>query len=141
MRGDDFVREWQQTKFKDLVMPDAVYYQTIWAVRDLDRMESDLRNMEQDIRLGNIPSTSIVSDDVNTYTVSNPTEYMVVQKAQLEKRVEAIRSALETVPPAYRQFILDNIVKQKAYKCFPNKLWRVWKQRFLFNVAKNLELM
>ena len=141
MRGDDFVREWQQTKFKDLVMPDAVYYQTIWAVRDLDRMESDLRNMEQDIRLGNIPSTSIVSDDVNTYTVSNPTEYMVVQKAQLEKRVEAIRSALETVPQAYRQFILDNIVKQKAYKCFPNKLWRVWKQRFLFNVAKNLELM
>ena len=135
------MREWQQTKFKDLVMPDAVYYQTIWAVRDLDRMESDLRNMEQDIRLGNIPSTSIVSDDVNTYTVSNPTEYMVVQKAQLEKRVEAIRSALETVPPAYRQFILDNIVKQKAYKCFPNKLWRVWKQRFLFNVAKNLELM
>ena len=135
------MREWQQTKFKDLVMPDAVYYQTIWAVRDLDRMESDLRNMEQDIRLGNIPSTSIVSDDVNTYTVSNPTEYMVVQKAQLEKRVEAIRSALETVPQAYRQFILDNIVKQKAYKCFPNKLWRVWKQRFLFNVAKNLELM
>ena len=135
------MREWQQTKFKDLVMPDAVYYQTIWAVRDLDRMESDLRNMEQDIRLGNIPSTSIVSDGVNTYTVSNPTEYMVVQKAQLEKRVEAIRSALETVPPAYRQFILDNIVKQKAYKCFPNKLWRVWKQRFLFNVAKNLELM
>lgn len=135
------MREWQQTKFKDLVMPDAVYYQTIWAVRDLDRMESDLRNMEQDIRLGNIPSTSIVSDDVNTYTVSNPTEYMVVQKAQLEKRVEAIKSALETVPPAYRQFILDNIVKQKAYKCFPNKLWRVWKQRFLFNVAKNLELM
>ena len=135
------MREWQQTKFKDLVMPDAVYYQTIWAVRDLDRMESDLRNMEQDIRLGNIPSTSIVSDDVNTYTVSNPTEYMVVQKAQLEKRVEAIRSALETVPPAYRQFILDNIVKHKSYKCFPNKLWRVWKQRFLFNVAKNLELM
>ena len=59
----------------------------------------------------------------------------------LEKRIGAIRTALDTVPPAYRQFILDNIILQKAYKCFPSKVWRVWKQRFLFHVAKNLALM
>ena len=135
------VREWQQTKFKNLVMPDAVYYQCIWAVRDLDRMEEELRNIEQDINSGDIKSTSIVSDGINSYSVSKPTEFKAVQKAQLEKRVEAIRDALDTVPFAYRQFILDNIVKQKQYKCFPNKLWRIWKQRFLFNVAKNLEMM
>ena len=135
------VREWQQTKFKNLVMPDAVYYQCIWAVRDLERMEDQLREIEQDISTGSIPSTSIVSDGSNMYSVSKPTEFKAVQKVQLEKRVEAIRGALETVPLAYRQFIMDNITKQKAYKCFPNKLWRIWKQRFLFHVAKNLELM
>ena len=43
------MREWQQTKFRDLVLPDAVYYQSIWAVRDLYRMEEQLMNMEQDI--------------------------------------------------------------------------------------------
>lgn len=33
------MREWQQTRFKSICMPDAVYYQSIWAVRDLHRME------------------------------------------------------------------------------------------------------
>ena len=135
------VREWQQTKFKNLVMPDAVYYQSIWAVRDLVRMEDELRDLEQDINTCAIQSTSIVSDGENNYTVSRPTEYKAIQKAQLQKRVEAIHDALDTVPLAYRQFILDNIIKQKAYKCFPNKLWRIWKQKFLFNVARNLYIM
>lgn len=135
------MREWQQTKFKKLVMPDAVYYQSIWAVRDLYRMEEKLEEINQDIIQGNIMSTGIVSEDTNTYNISKPTEEIVMHKATLERRVNAIRDALEVVPLSYRQFILDNIIRQKSYKCFPNKLWRIWKQRFLFNVAKNLALM
>lgn len=135
------MREWQQTKFKNLVMPDAVYYQSIWAVRDLYRMEDTIRLIEKDIASGDLASTSIVSESTNGYNVSTPTEDIVIQKSSLERRVKAIREALETVPLAYRQFILDNIIRQKSYKCFPNKLWRIWKQRFLFNVAKNLSLM
>ena len=122
-------------------MPDAVYYQSIWAVRDLVRMEDELRDLEHDIDTGAIQSTSVVSEGENNYNVSRPTEFKAIQKAQLKKRVEAIHDALDTVPLAYRQFILDNIIKQKAYKCFPNKLWRIWKQKFLFNVARNLEIM
>ena len=135
------MREWQQTKFKKLVMPDAVYYQSIWAVRDLYRMEEKLEEINQDIIQGNIMSTGIVSEDTNTYNISKPTEEIVMHKATLERRVNAIRDALEVVPLSYRQFILDNIIRQKSYKCFPNKLWHIWKQRFLFNVAKNLALM
>ena len=41
-------REWQQTRFKEFVMPDAVYYQSIWAVRDLQRMENRLHEIEHD---------------------------------------------------------------------------------------------
>ena len=33
------MREWQQTRYRDIVLPDAVFYETIWAVRDLERME------------------------------------------------------------------------------------------------------
>ena len=75
------MREWQQTKFKDLVLPDAVYYQSIWAVRDLYRMENQLLTMEQNIRVGDIPSTSIVSDGRNEYAVSKQTEDKEVRKA------------------------------------------------------------
>ena len=42
-------REWQQTRFKEFVMPDAVYYQSIWAVRDLRRMENRIREIDRDV--------------------------------------------------------------------------------------------
>jgi len=135
------MREWQQTRFKDLVMPDTVYYQTVWAVRDLARMEDELERTNTDIAGGRITSPGVVSEAVNRYSVSKPTEEAAQEKAVLEMRVGAIRSALDIVPHVYRQFILDNIVMQKGYKCFPNNVWRLWKQKFLFHVAKNLEIM
>lgn len=135
-----YMREWQQTKFKNLVLPDAVYYQSIWAVRDLYRMEEQLELINQEIDSGAIHTTSVVSDVRSDYDRYKPTEEKALEKASLEKRINAINDALETVPLAYRQFILDNIILQKAYKCFPNKFWRIWKQRFIYNVAKNLSL-
>ena len=35
-------KEWQQTRYKHLVLPKEVYYQSVWAVRDLERMEARL---------------------------------------------------------------------------------------------------
>ena len=135
------MREWKQTKFKDLVMPDAVYYQSIWAVRDLYRMEQELELLKQEISDGVMHSTCVVSDVKDSYETRNQTEDKALQKVELEKRIKAINDAIDSVPLAYRQFILDNIILQKAYKCFPNKFWRIWKQRFLFNVARNLFLI
>ena len=135
------MREWQQTKFKNLVMPDTVYYESIWAVRDLYRMEEQLEVLKKEINDGDMHTTSIVSDVKAEYDARNPTEDKVLQKASLERRIKAINDAIESVPVAYRQFILDNIILQKSYKCFPNKFWRIWKQRFLYNVARNLILI
>ncbi len=134
------VREWQQTRFKDLVMPDAVFYQSIWAVRDLYRMEEELEILKQEISNGDMHTTSVVSDIKDGYELRNPTEDKVLRKVALDRRVKAINDAIDSVPLAYRQFILDKIIHHKAYKCFPNKFWRIWKQRFLYNVAKNLRL-
>ena len=122
-------------------MPDAVYYQSVWAVRDLYRMEEQLELIKREISDGAMHTTSVVSDVKDGYEVRNPTEDKVMQKVSLERRIKAIDDAINSVPLAYRQFILDNIILQKAYKCFPNKFWRIWKQRFLYNVAKNLMLI
>lgn len=122
-------------------MPDAVYYQCVWAVRDLYRMEEQLEILKHEISDGAVHTTSVVSDVKDDYEVRNPTEDKVMQKAALERRIKAINDAINSVPLAYRQFILDNIILQKAYKCFPNKFWRIWKQRFLYNVARNLRLI
>lgn len=52
-------REWQQTKYTEFLMPEAVYYQTLWAVRDLERMELRLRELRESATL---KGKSIVKD-------------------------------------------------------------------------------
>ena len=134
-------REWQQTKVRDYVMPDAVYYQSLWAVRDLYRMEERIKELEEGERSGFVRASNIVSDVDISYEQVRPTEKHAVEKVTLENRVKAIRGALEEVPPAYRDAIMENIVKKTSVSLFPSKMWRIWKQKFLFGVARNLSLM
>jgi hypothetical protein len=133
-------REWQQTRFREFVLPDAVYYQSIWAVRDLRRMEERLAELGDEINAGSFGG-SIVGDGRRDYSSIKPTEKKAVEKALLESRIKAIRKALETVPDSYRDFVLDNVALKKNDKGYPTKIWKIWKQRFLYNVAKNLSLL
>lgn len=131
-------REWQQTKYKEYLMPDAVYYQSVWAVRDLERMESRLAELEQEELSG---GKSIVSDRISNFILYRPTEEKAVERAVLRERIRGIHAALDVVPEEYRSFILSNLILKNTGKSFPNKLWRYWKQRFLYMVAKNLSMM
>ncbi|MDD6042850.1 MAG: hypothetical protein PUB87_03745 [Eubacteriaceae bacterium] len=133
-------REWQQTRFKEYLMPDAVYYQSIWAVRDLVRMEERLDELSNNKDLS-VNSYSVVMDGGNINTISRPTEDYAVEMVLLEDRISAIRTALDVVPDEYRSFILSNIILQNSGKNFPDKIWKYWKQRFLYGVAHNLKLL
>lgn len=135
------MREWQQTRFKSICMPDAVYYQSIWAVRDLYRMEQRVKEIEEDILAGDIGSASLVGTGARDCSRVKPTEKSVMEKMRLESRIEAIRGALKDVPQAYQEFILENIIYQSKATDIPSRIWRVWKQKFLFAVAQNLSLM
>ena len=134
-------REWQQTRNKEIVMPDAVYYQTLWAVRDLKRMEGRLAILKNEIESGAVSAAGVVSDKKSRYADIRPTEELVLEKAMLEARVGAIHQALQGIPIVYRGYILDNIIFHRQQNSFPNKVWKMWKQRFLFDVARNLSLI
>lgn len=139
-KGDKMAREWQQTKQKEYVMPDTVYYQSLWAVRDLERMEKRLNELDEN-RGEREKSGSFVHEQANTSPLWQPTEEHAMEKVILEERVKAIHNALSIVPDIYRPYILSNIIQKKTGSSFPNKFWKVWKQRFLYYVAKNLSLM
>ena len=137
-------REWQLTRHDHLVLPDAVYYQAIWAVRDLARMEHRLDELEREIEDGQVGSpdfSTMVSDNRKDYGSVRPVEDLAVQAAQLQHRVEAIKGALGEVPEAYRDPIMNSIVLKTNNVKAPNKMWRIWKQRFLFDAATRLELV
>lgn len=110
-------REWQQKRQREYIMPDEVYYQTLWAVRDLGRMENQLLLMEEEGKYGTIENLS------------------------LQTRVNSIKQALQDVPDIYREPILRNIKLRYTGSEFPDMMYKIWKQRFLYNVAKNLSIM
>ena len=131
-------REWQQTRMTEYLMPDAVYYQSIWAVRDLERMEKRAKEIDLDLSR----NTSMVKESKKKYRDGQGNvEEKAMELAILNERIEAIRNALSIVPMDYRSYVLSNIILQNPGSAFPNKFWRIWKQRFLFSVAKNLSLM
>ncbi len=132
-------REWQQTKQREYVMPDTVYYQSLWAVRDLYRMEERLEELQKQESRAKKSSSLVHEPDV-IGTLWQPTEDNAMEKVILEERIAAIHNALSIVPEVYRSNILSNIILKNSGKDFPNKFWKIWKQRFLFTVAKNLSL-
>lgn len=175
-------REWQQTHLPQYLMPNAVYYQSLWAVRDLERMEKrirELRKKREEHLVGFVDSKqrgksgevylsafsdmrgdscsngkdpqsekmhgmNSVQEKENTYDLSlySKEKYDLVKElVTLERRVEGIRRALAAIPVEYRSCILSNIILQNPGHTFPNKIWRSWKQKFLYNVAQNLALM
>jgi len=132
-------REWQQTKMTRYVLPDAVYYQSLWAVRDLQRMELRIREMDREGTSAR--ASGIVREKRADYTGDSQVEKQALERAILEERVSGIKKALLNVPACYRSFILSNIIMKDNGSAFPDKLWRLWKQRFLYDVAHNLSMI
>ncbi len=132
-------REWQQTKMQEYIMPNAVYYQSIWAVRDYERMIEQMKRLES--KCDQAQGMSIVSDSANSYVIRRPSEDRALEIAVMKERVEGIKAALLKVPIEYRSCIISNIVNKNPGYTFPNKVWRMWKQRFLYDVAKNLSMI
>ena len=132
-------KEWQQTKYKHLVLPKEVYYQSVWAVRDLERMEARLAEIESEEHLSE--GKSVVSDRTGNFVLYRPTENCALEQAVLKERIAGIHAAIETVPEEYRSFVLSNLILRNSGKTYPSKMWKYWKQRFLYTVAKNLSII
>ena len=132
-------REWQQTKMTDYLMPEAVYYQSIWAVRDYQRMKARLEIMQKSPDKQS--RGSVVLESMEAYGAYRPVEDRAMEIAVLKERVEGIRNALLQVPSEYRSYLISNIVMKNSGSSFGNKAWRMWKQIFLYQVAINLSIM
>lgn len=130
-------REWQQTKLTEYVMPNEVYYQSIWAVRDYERMAGRLKELSG----GEDPISDKVEEPAAVYSADPERESVRAERMILEQRVEGIRRALMMIPREYRSYVISNIVMKNPGTTFPNRMWRIWKQRFLYHVARNLMII
>ena len=135
-------REWQQTQLMEYVMPHAVYYQTIWAVRDLDRMENRLEELTKR-KIQKSMGDNAVRESVRFYNRSDGSrvDSQAMETAVLQERVDGIHNAMKLIPEKYRGTILNNIIDREHVSIYVDREWKAWKQKFLFMVAKNLSIM
>lgn len=134
-------REWQQTKMTEYVLPDPVYYQCLWAIRDLERLENKLSELEEDIKAG-VKGKAYVNEGRRDYCDVKPTEINAIEKVNLERRINSIKKAFAGVPDSYKGYVMDSILnKVSPKKRYPDNIWKIWKQRFVYSVAVNLNLI
>ncbi len=134
-------REWQQKRYKQFILPDTVYYQCVWAVRDLRRMEQRIEELEQKEPADHYGALCI-SDQRMIYGGDEPEGADQGDELRaLKRRVDIIREALNDVPAEYQENILDSIIFRIPGGARNGKMWKYWKQRFLYIVAKKLALI
>ena len=115
-------------------LPREVYYQCIWIIKDMERLEKLTMRLKS--------SEMFDSDEIVFYMDDMDTVQPVNVLEAAAEKMRCIKAALDTIPEEYRQPILDNIIHMTACgdgACL--NTWKKWKQKFIFELARNLNLV
>ena len=136
------MKDYQQKKMKDHVLPQPVYRQALWAVKDLLRLKSKLSEIRREAYVVGERNLLKPCTGYGTGLVCDITGDRAVEMANLSWRIDAIVSAFDAVPEKYRRGIEDKLVYDVPYSddYHPNT-WKRWQQVFLYNVAIHLHIL
>lgn len=130
--------EYQQKKMKSYLLPEAVYRQALWAVKDLPRMREKLMELEQSI--DRLPQTYTGQPRCSGIH-ADLTAARAGQMASLAMRIRIIEDSLKIVPEKYQDGILDKVAYGVPYPdLHHSNTWKRWQQVFLYQVAVGLQL-
>lgn len=129
------MRDYQKKKNNPYYLPRTLYRRVLSVIRDYDRQKREIN----DILYGTAERDGIAVAGGKT---GNPTENAAIRLAQYENDIEAVEQALAQLPEEYRKGVFNNI---RLGERFPDEAhyvtWWRWKQRFVWCVAKNLNLL
>lgn len=135
------MREYQQKKMKPYLLPETVYRQALWAVKDLPRLKAALDDAvySED----SLPSVTFdkerVKEEQGKYM--DVTGNSAVRAAMLSMRIDSIEGAFSAIPEKYRKGIKLKLTRGIAFSdAFHINTWKKWQQIYIFYVAKNLGL-
>ena len=136
------MNDYQQKKLKDYVLPQPVYRQALWAVKDLERLKLRLRELRADAYVLGGYDVSLPSVSFGTGRVYDATASKAVKIAHMSRRIEAIESAFLEVPERYREGIFARLTRDEPYdeEAAHINSWRRWQQIVLYHVALNLQI-
>lgn len=127
--------EYQKTKNNPYLLPKTLYYRVLWLIRDYERLKAERNEI--------IYSYNCQQDGLpKGNTVGNPTEDRAIKLERLSRELDAIDQALLLVEQDMRSGILNNICYGVYFPHYPSvRTWQRVKQRFIYQVAKNLKII
>lgn len=119
---------------KKRIMPREVYYQCLWMVRDIDRLE----------KIADMMSVLDKHSKEEVVFIADDTEVLVYETIIREavRRLNCINDALETIPEEYRKGVIEIIKKVRPF--YPDtaheNTWNKWKRSFIYRLARNMDM-
>lgn len=135
------MKDYQQKRMKSFLLPEPVYRQALWAVKDLPRLKEVLEiELEKMGRVPNVIYSSRVCENKGG-PIMDFTADGGVNLANISMKIEAIESALYNIPYKYREGLRAKLTEGKDYgDNYHCNTWKKWQQAYIFYVAKNLGL-
>jgi hypothetical protein len=100
--------EYQRKKNNKYVLPASVYNQTIWLIRDYQRMKDEAESL--------LTQSAAVNDGMPHGSPSpNGVVNRVIQRDKYLEKCKAIEEAFASIPPEYRQGVSDSILYRTRY--------------------------
>jgi hypothetical protein len=129
------MRDYQRMKNNKWILPTNLYRQTLYAIRDYERLKEEYEYMIQGraVELDGLPHGSRVGD---------PTAETAIKIEKIHSRIKAIEAAKKIIPEEYIKGVWQNILYDAP---FPHDAGRAtysrYKSRFVYEAAKQLTLI
>lgn len=127
--------DYQCKKNNIYFLPRSLYLRVLALIRDYERA----RNEINDIIYGTATKDGVAVSGGRT---GNPTENKVIRLEKYQNDVDAVENALSEIPEEYQKGIFRNIVyKEKFPETAHRTTWIRWKERYIWCVARELDLV
>lgn len=126
------MRDYQKTKNNPYILPQPLYRQVLWLLRDYERLRTEYNNA-----IGNSPKPP---DGQPRGGISfDQTEAEGIKRCELRTKINAIENAYFKIPAEYRKGVWNNAVNYSPYPMDADRVtYNRHKQKFIYHVAKNL---
>ena len=116
-KGGIYMKEYQYRIEGERCLPREVYYQCVWMIRDMERLEKIAMSSNYESGQDHRIDDAIV-------------------------KLDCLRRALEEIPDYYRQGVISSVkIRGGGFDDFAHiNTWKKWKMRFMHAFAANLGL-
>ena len=129
-------RNYQRTKNNPYLLPHNLYVRTLYIIKDYDRLRNEIAGV---VEASPQPPDGLPG---STGGHISATETKGIKIASMGEELHAIETALQTIPEFYREGVKKNIMYGTRYPLGADfRTFQRYKQRFVFEVAKNLNFI